>query len=97
MTSEMLAMVAGAILSLACSYVPGLSNWYGSLDGTGKRLVMLAALAAGGAGVFAVGCAGLLPAQVQCSQAGAFEMLRVFILALMANQATFSISPRTKE
>ena len=44
MSPETLASLAAILLSLAFSYVPGLSSHYDTLDGTRKRLVMLAGL-----------------------------------------------------
>ena len=44
MNPEVLSAAAGVLLSLAFSYLPGLNGWFSSLDGTHKRLVMLAAL-----------------------------------------------------
>ena len=58
MSSEVLSATAGVLLSLAFSYVPGLSGWFASLEGTHKRLVMLAALVIVSAGAFALSCAG---------------------------------------
>lgn len=40
MTSDELAAVAGVVLSLAFSYVPGLSGWFDGLRGEYKRLIM---------------------------------------------------------
>jgi hypothetical protein len=42
LNEETLAMAAGALLSLAFSYVPGLGDRYGALTPAAKRLVMLA-------------------------------------------------------
>ena len=55
---EVLSAAAGVLLSLAFSYLPGLNGWFASLEGTHKRLVMLAALVLVAAGAFALSCAG---------------------------------------
>ena len=44
MTSESLASLAGILLSLVFSYVPGLNTRFDGLEPIYKRLVMLAAL-----------------------------------------------------
>jgi hypothetical protein len=94
-TSEELSAAAGILLSLGFSYIPGLRRRFAALDPTGKRLVMLALLAACALGVFALGClgAGLLPA-LPCDQSGLWGLVRVFVAALVANQAAFSLSPQ---
>ena len=40
MTAEELASIAGIVLSLLFSYIPGLKDAYDGLDGDYKRLVM---------------------------------------------------------
>lgn len=94
-TPEWLALVAGAVLSLLFSYVPGLSDWYATLDGTRKRLVMAGLLLVVAGGAFGLGCAGIL-AGVDCSRNGAVNAVYAFILALMANQSTYAISPQRR-
>jgi len=50
MTTTLLSSIAGSLLSLLFSYLPGLSDWYAQLGvnpddgGTRKRLLMLALL-----------------------------------------------------
>lgn len=92
-TPEWLALVAGAVLSLSFSYIPGLADWYAKLDGTRKRLIMAGLLLVVTGGAFGLGCAGILGG-VDCSQNGAVSAVYAFILALVANQATYSISPQ---
>jgi hypothetical protein len=98
MSAEMLSAVAGMLLSLAFSYVPGLSTWFGELDGVYKRLVMLAALVLVAGGAAALSCLGIpqvdgvvLPA---CDQPGLLSLLEAWVAALVANQATYLISAR---
>lgn len=98
MTDQMISALAGVLLSLLFSYVPGLSTWYESLEGTYKRLVMLAALLSVASGALALSCLGIpaiggasLPS---CDQAGLIGLLEALVLALIANQATYLISPR---
>ena len=103
MSAETLSLLAGAVLSLLFSYVPGLAGWYGRLGtdpgdgGTLKRLVMLALLALVAGGAFALACAGLgesLGIAVSCDQAGAVGLLRALVLAVVANQSTYKITKR---
>jgi hypothetical protein len=92
-TPEILASAAGILLSLAFSYIPGLSTWYAAKDPTIKRLIMLAALVVVAAGVFGLSCAKVY-SWVTCDQPGATGLVTALVLALVANQATFLISPQ---
>jgi len=93
-----LALIAGTVLSLLFSYVPGLRQRYDALAADHKRLVMLAALALVTLGLYGASCAGLydLPfvASVECTRAGASGLFELFLSALIANQATFLASPK---
>jgi len=82
---------AGVILSLACSYIPGVRERFEALDPTRKRLVMLGLLALAATGAFLL--ANLDGGSVPALQAGLVWM-RAFVLAMIANQAAFTISPR---
>lgn len=94
MTAEQISAIAGVMLSLAFSYLPGLAPRFDRLEPTVKRLVMAVLLLGVSAGVFGLSCAGVISAAT-CTQAGAWSVVNVFIAALVANQATYLISPRT--
>lgn len=97
LSPELLAMVAGAILSLGLSYIPGLNSWYAGLAEDVKKFIMLVLLAVASIGVLAVSCAPLLGMVfVECTTAGAVQVLVVFIAALIANQSVHRISPQVK-
>ncbi len=93
MSAEQLAAIAGIILSLLFSYVPGLSDWYSGLESTKKRLVMAALLLGVACGVFGLSCGNVITTVV-CDKSGALGLIQAFIAALIANQATYQISPR---
>lgn len=95
MTSESLAAVAGVVLSLAFSYVPGLNAWFDKLEPTHKRLVMLVLIVLVAAGAFGLSCARLYDF-VACSQQGAITLLNAVIAAAVANQATYLLSPKAQ-
>ncbi|HEX9029601.1 MAG TPA: hypothetical protein VF823_10545 [Anaerolineales bacterium] len=95
LSAEGLSALAGILLSLGCSYLPGVRQRFGELDATGKRLVMLGLLAVSALGVFGLSCTPYQPfPELSCDQAGAWGMLRLFLAALVANQAAFNVSPR---
>ena len=95
MENNMLATLAGVLLSLAFGYVPGLRDWYGAQDGIRKAQVMAAALLLAGAGVYVTSCYTPFTA-VTCDEAGFWELVEMFIAALIANQATFLIAVAPK-
>jgi hypothetical protein len=105
MTATILSTIAGAILSLLFSYVPGLAGWYdrvragrGDSDGgTAKRLVMLALLVLVSAGSWGLACSGWgvdLGLELACDRSGLVELVQAFIFAIMANQSVYKISPK---
>lgn len=100
-TPESLSVLAGAGLSLLFAYVPGFASWFQKLgdenpedNGTKKRLVMLAILFMTVLIVIGFSCAGILGG-VTCDKAGIIQVIWCFILAMIANQSTFLISPKT--
>lgn len=97
MTADTLSASAAILLSLAFSYIPPLNQYYQQLDATAKRLVMLIALLVTAAGAFTLTCAGfasVLGLPLSCDTPGALGLLRALIAALVANQATYALSPR---
>jgi hypothetical protein len=100
--AETIAMAAGVLLSLAFSYIPGLQTWYEALTGTEKRLLMLGLLVLVSGGVFGLACLDWskffgLPTgnpPMTCDAPGAGVLIRALILAVIANQAAYQISPK---
>ena len=91
MDAEFLAGAAGLALSLLFSYVPGLSDWFDTLDGIYKRLLMGTLIALVGAGAFGLSCAGLY-AGVTCDQDGAVTAIKAVFAALVVNQSAYSLT-----
>lgn len=92
MNTDTLSGAAGVALSLAFSYIPGLSDTYERQDATTKRLVMAILLIAVVVVVFILGCSNIY-GLVTCDQPGAIGLLKMLLAALVANQATYLISP----
>lgn len=84
--------VAGILISLFCSYVPGVRDRFAALDGTRKRLCILCALLAAAVVIFAGSCAQVIDA-TSCTRNGAVDVLRGFIVAAVASQSAFLLSP----
>lgn len=95
-TPEFLAMIAGVILSLLFSYVPKLNTWYAAKATEIKQLIMLGLMLVTTVAIFALGCGGILPINnFACDQNTAVYFTYTFILALVANQGIYKITPQT--
>jgi hypothetical protein len=92
-SAEDISMAAGVLLSLGFSYVPNLKDKFSELSPTFKRLVMLALLVFITGGVFGLICLGA-EAGSPCGRNSAWRLLRALILAIIANQSAYSLSPR---
>lgn len=86
MTAELLASLAGALISLAAAYLPGFSRWFEGLDGVHKRLVLLGAL------LVAALAASLGQAAQDRLPADVWNLAQAFLAALLANQATYLLA-----
>ena len=95
MSNEQLSAFAGVLLSLAFSYIPGLKDKFDSLDTVMKRLIMAGSLLIVSAGILALACfdlASSLGFTVVCDKTGVLTVVTNFVFALMANQATFTLT-----
>lgn len=93
MTSQELAAAVGIVISLACSYLPGLKTKWDELPGDSKRAIMGGLMLIVGGVTFAAGCAGI--GGVTCDQASAIGLARTVFAALVASQTAYAISPST--
>ena len=92
MDAATLALFAGAILSLAFSYIPGLNTKFAALSPALKRTIMAALLLLVSVYAYVEACTGigLLGVVVTCDKTGIIELARVFVFALVANQSAYS-------
>ncbi|MGY5875143.1 MAG: hypothetical protein RTU30_05315 [Candidatus Thorarchaeota archaeon] len=98
MTAETLAMVAGLILTLVFSYIPGLNTKFAALSAEVKRLIMLGLLVLVAAVSLGIACAGageVFGVAIVCDETGIYALIKVLVAAIVVNQGTFMISPRT--
>lgn len=93
LTAAVLTGMAGALLSLVFSYVPGIRERFEVLTGTQKRGVMALFLLLTSVTVYGLSCFSPF-VLVECSEAGVWDLLLVLGAALMANQSTFSMTPK---
>lgn len=93
LSPELIASVAGILLSLAFSYIPGLRVKWAAVDPDKQRLIMLGLVVLVAGGIFGLGCANWLIVNLSCDQAGIQKLVGIIIVALIANQSIYAISP----
>lgn len=94
MDAELLASVVAIVLSLAFSYVPGISDRFDALDKKQKQMWMGILLVLVAAGAFGLSCGGLIDIGLGCDKSGAMDMLRTLIAAAVANQAAYGLTKK---
>ena len=93
LTPEVISGLAGALISLACSYIPGLSDWFGALTAKQKSGIMAIVLIVVAGAAFGLSCANVIQS-IPCTQDGLVRLAQTVFAALVANQAVYSISPQ---
>lgn len=98
MTPEVLSLVAGIVLSLMFSYIPKMNTWYAVQSEEVKKLIMLGLLLVVAAAVYGLSCAGYLPEAyaVACGEQGIVVLVQAFILAAVANQTAYKLTPQLR-
>ena len=97
MSAESLSLVAGTVLSLAFSYIPGARNWFEGFQPEIKRLIMLVLLVVSTGIVYWLSCSGWAfdwGISLNCDQSGLLGLIEQLVIAIIANQSTYAISPR---
>jgi hypothetical protein len=101
MDAELIALVAGILLSLAFSYIPGLNTKYAAQTEEVKKLIMIGVLALVAFGAYGLACANWLEdltgIVITCDKAGFIGVVQVFVLAAIGNQTTYGLTVKTKK
>jgi len=91
LNADVLSGMAGMVVSLACSYLPGLSERWDALEGVWKRFIMAMTLVALSGIIAGLSCAGALSG-VECSRNGAWAVLSALFSALVVNQSVYALA-----
>jgi hypothetical protein len=96
-SSELIVSIAGVVLSLLFSYIPGLRTWYAALITETKQLIMLGLLVLVTTAIFVLGCYGILSTGIACDKFGAIALIQMLIVGIVSNQAAYLISPQAND
>ena len=96
MTPSDLSAIAGIILSLLFSYVPGFQNWYDPLSANLKRIIMLGLIILAAVAIFGLSCINVpvTGSTITCDIPGIWGLVKTFISCLVTNQAAYLLSPK---
>lgn len=95
MTPELLASIVSIALAVIFAYFPVVAEWFQSKEPDVKRLLMAGFLLLAALGSFGYVCGGLGEiGGVVCDKAGALALFKVFVAAVIANQASFALLPK---
>lgn len=97
MSAESLSLVAGTILSLTFSYIPGARSWFAQFEPEIRRLIMLGLLVLAAGVVYGLTCLGWAKEwgiTLTCDQSGVMGIIEQLVIAIIANQSVYAISPR---
>jgi hypothetical protein len=90
---DVVAGVAGGLLSLCFNYIPGLREKYGALDDVKKSWIMGLALLVAVGLIILVSCTNLW-VLMTCDKVGFVDIIKLFLIALAINQSTYKLSPQ---
>lgn len=96
-SAELIAGVAGVIVTLLFKYFPGLNTWFAKKTENVKQLWMLIIMVIVSAGVFGGGCIDLFKINIACSLDGGWQLVGILITGIVANQGVFKILPTPKK
>jgi len=95
LTAAVIAAIAASVISLLCSYFPGLSTKFAALASETKQLIMAGAMVVVSVVVYALNCWGVLATGISCDKQGIFQLVFMLISAIVANQGVYQLSPQT--
>ena len=95
LSPELLASIVGAVISLAFSYVPGLSTKFAALAEETKRSIMAGIMVVVGLVIYFGSCYGIFTSGLTCDKNGWIGLASIIVMAIVGNQSVFKISPQT--
>jgi len=90
---DVLAGLAGSLLSLAFNYIPGLREKYAVLPELKKSWIMALSLLVAVGLIIGSSCLNLW-VLTSCTRVGILDVVKLFGIALVTNQSTYKLSPQ---
>ena len=97
MTPEIIVGAAGAAIALIFGYFPVLRTKYAGLATETKSLTMIGLMVLTGFAVWGLGCIGWYDSGIACTTNQIPEVIKLVVLAIIANQSVNRIFPETKD
>jgi hypothetical protein len=97
MSADSLSLIAGSLLSLAFSYIPGLKAKFDALSTEYKRGVMLGLVLLVAFAIYFLACSPFamdVGVPITCGKSGMVELIKVIILVAVANQGAYGLTKR---
>ena len=92
MTGELIAGIAGIVMSIAFDFVPYIKDYYGKLQPGQKRLVATGLGLGVVAAVFGLSCGNLFGvSEFTCDQNGVESALGLWLTYVLVNQTTYGL------
>ncbi len=96
-SQEAMLALAGAAISLAFSYIPGLRTRFAKLSDETKKLIMAGVLAGVTAAVVALSCYGWISTSISCTRYGLERVLMDFLIMAAVNQGVYKLTPAARD
>ena len=84
------AAVAGIVLSLALTYIPGLNTWYAPLTSQIKSVIMLGLMAVCAVAIMLLAVYGIIQTVHPITWT---DVVAVVVMWMVANQSTYKLAP----
>jgi hypothetical protein len=92
----LISAAVGIIISVGFKLIPVLDRLFYSISADWRGLSMVGMVAVASLGVFGFSCSGLFPS-VSCTQQGALELLKAFLIMVSTNQVTNLVTKDSTE
>ena len=91
MTPEVIAAIAGVLVSLGLQYIPIFKDWYNQLQDGQQKLVAMGFGFVVVAGAFGLGCIAFIAPVFACTGLGAKDAVLAFVAYVLFNQGFFAL------
>lgn len=97
LNSDLIVGGAGAVIALLFGYFPALRVKFAGLSPEMKSAVMIGTLIITAFGVWGAGCIGWIDSGVACTKDSIPSLLKLIVIAIIANQSVNRIAPETDD